>query len=424
MKFKNRIILSVLTISFIPLILSYGIFFNDTIRDRNEILENNLLEVAQLVVKNKDIQFFLENKIVDNSVEERVNDYIEIFRDVDIIVVTDLEGIKYSHLDKKQIGTPFINPVRWENLFKKEGYYSQMRGSMGITFRRFEPILSSKTGEPIGFVMVGKYYEDIFKMKKETVLMFTLLFLAVSIMALILSFSFANRMKKILYGLEPEDIGRLYRDEKKITENLTDGMRANVHEFKNRLHVILGLINLEKLDMAKKYILEIQNLNEYDFKKFNNINNDFIKALLLGKNAVAEERKIKLIIDTESSIVDEKRTEIIQDLATILGNLIDNSFDSLSKNDEIEKQVKVTVIEKENSFELEVWDNGEKIPKINIEKIYEYGFSTKGKERGVGLFIVKEKLDKYKGEISLEYNKNGKTFKLKMEKTDEKNSNS
>ncbi|MGL4533592.1 MAG: ATP-binding protein [Fusobacteriaceae bacterium] len=424
MKLKKRIILSVLTIIFIPLTLSYGIFFYDTIKNRNENLEKNLLEIAQLVVKNKNINFFLENKKLDISIEQQTDEYIQIFKDADIIVISDLEGTKYSHLDKNQVGTPFVNPVSWENLFKKEGYYSQMKGSMGITFRRFEPILSLKTGEIIGFVMVGKYYEDIFKMKKETILMFTLLFLSVSGIALILSINFANKMKKTLYGLEPEDIGRLYRDEKKITETLTDGMRAHIHEFKNRLHVILGLINLEKLDMAKKYILDIQELSEYDFKKFNNINNSFIKALLLGKNAVAEERKIELEVDRDSHMVEDKKTESIQDLATILGNLIENAFDSFKKSDRIMKKVKVKLIERENYIELEVWDNGEEISKADIKKIYTYGFSTKGEERGVGLFIVKEKLYKHKGEISLESNKKGKTFKVKMEKKNENSFNS
>ncbi|MGL6121188.1 MAG: hypothetical protein ACRC0V_11880, partial [Fusobacteriaceae bacterium] len=96
MKLKKRIILSVLTIIFIPLTLSYGIFFYDTIKNRNENLEKNLLEIAQLVVKNKNINFFLENKKLDISIEQQTDEYIQIFKDADIIVISDLEGTKYS----------------------------------------------------------------------------------------------------------------------------------------------------------------------------------------------------------------------------------------------------------------------------------------------------------------------------------------
>lgn len=420
MKFKNRIILSVLVITFIPLILSYGIFLNDKIRNENEVLKLNLLEIGKLVAENREIQRDLENRRQDGIIDKKTDEYISIFRDVDIIVVTDIQGIKYSHLDKSQIGDLFVNPIEWDILKNKRGYFSQMKGSVGVTFRRFEPILSLKNGELLGFAMVGKYSETIFKMNTHTLLMFSLLFFAVSIISLLLAITFANNIKKTLFGLEPEDIGRLYREEKLITDNLIDGMRANIHEFKNKLHVILGLINLEKFDMAKKYILELQELNEYDFKKFKNIKNPFIKALLLGKNAVADERKIELIIDSKTSITEERRTEMMQDLASILGNLIENSFDSLKDSFSTDKKVRIKILETEREIQLEVWDNGEKIPHEFVHRIYEHGFSTKGNYRGMGLYIIKEKLKLYNGDIVLKTDRRGKTFKIKMEKKNEK----
>lgn len=358
MKFKNRMILSLLFITFIPLILSYSIFLSDKIGSNNENIENNLLEVSKLVATNPEICKNLEARLINGTIQKEIEDYIEIFRDVDIIVVADIEGIKYSHLDKSQIGTTFVNPVRWNSILEKTGYFSKMRGSMGITFRRFEPIFNQQK-DIIGFVMVGKYYETIFQMNQKTIERFILLFFGVFLMSLLLAIRYADKMKNILYGLEPEEIGRLYNEEKLITDNLesglialdkdnkiskinsvffkkfpsispevivenilkylkfdghlvknveviidnerlfikilpiysnqgyygttllirrynevdsyareitgidqlVEGMRANIHEFKNRLHVILGLVNLGKLEMVKKYILEAQELN-------------------------------------------------------------------------------------------------------------------------------------------------------------------
>ena len=108
-----------------------------------------------------------------------------------------------------------------------------------------------------------------------------------------------------------DDVSRYAREITGI-DQLVDGMRANIHEFKNRLHVILGLINLEKIDMAKKYILEIQNLNEYDFKKFTKIKNSFLKAMLLGKDAICKERKIQFIVDSQSEVTNENKSPIIE----------------------------------------------------------------------------------------------------------------
>ena len=193
-------------------------------------------------------------------------------------------------------------------------------------------------------------------------------------------------------------------------------MRANIHEFKNRLHVILGLINLEKIDMAKKYILEIQNLNEYDFKKFTNIKNSFLKAMLLGKDAICKERKIQFIIDSYSEVLTENKSPIIEDISTIIGNLIENSMDSFKESNIIEKIIKIKIIETNKNIELEVWDNGEKIPQEYFSKIYERGFSTKGDLRGVGLSIVKNKISLYNGTIEFEQNEKWKFFKVKVVK--------
>ena len=100
-------------------------------------------------------------------------------------------------------------------------------------------------------------------------------------------------------------------------DQLVEGMRANIHEFKNRLHVILGLININKLDLAKKYILEAQELNEYDFKKYNQIKNPFLKAILLGKEAICKERKIEFIFDPESKFDLKLKTFLFKILALL-----------------------------------------------------------------------------------------------------------
>lgn len=212
-----------------------------------------------------------------------------------------------------------------------------------------------------------------------------------------------------------DDVNRYAREITGI-DRLVDGMRANIHEFKNRLHVILGLINLEKIDMAKKYILEIQNLNEYDFKKFTNIKNSFLKAMLLGKDTICKERKIQFVIDSESEVLTENKSPIIEDISTIIGNLIENSMDSFKDYDIVEKTIRIKIVETDSNIELEVWDNGKKIPQEYFSKIYERGFSTKGEQRGIGLSIVKNKVSLYNGIIEFEQNEQWKFFKIRVVK--------
>ncbi|MGL5545190.1 MAG: ATP-binding protein [Cetobacterium sp.] len=511
--FKNKIMIWVLVINMIPLVFSYAIFFNEKIKTDENNITKNLLEAARVVSTNSEIKNNLQLSHENNSIEKKVDELIEIFRDIDIIVVANINGIKYSHLDKSQIGDKFVNPVEWDKIKNGEGYFSKMLGSMGVTFRRFEPIYAENR-EIIGFVMVGKYYKTISDTNRKTTLMLGILFITSFSLALILALNFAKKIRKSLFGLDPEEIGRLYIEERLIIDNLesglialntkneilkvnsvfskkyknlstevilnkissyleknentarnievlieggyyyikilpiydlneyygtilliktkddvnkyareitgidqlVDGMRANIHEFKNRLHVILGLINLEKIEMAKKYILEIQDLNEYDFKKFINIKNSFLKAILLGKDAICKERKIQFILNSESVFLIEERTPLIEDISTIIGNLIENSIESFKESNLKEKLIEITIIESEKEIAFKVTDNGEKIPQENFTKIYEQGFSTKGVSRGVGLNIVKNKVNLYSGTIEFEQNENMKFFKVRVMK--------
>ncbi|MGL4864366.1 MAG: hypothetical protein ACRC4T_14790, partial [Cetobacterium sp.] len=226
LNFKNKIMIWVLIINLIPLIFSYAIFFNEKIKNDENNITKNLLEAAKVVSSSNEIRKNLQLNYKGGEIEKKVDSLTDIFRDIDIIVVANIEGIKYSHLDKKQIGQKFVNPVQWNDIKRGEGYFSKMMGSMGITFRRFEPIYDVQNKEVIGFVMVGKYYTAISDMKKNTVLMLCLLFLEAFGLAFILAITFTNGVRKSLFGLDPEEIGRLYVEERLIIDNLESGLIA------------------------------------------------------------------------------------------------------------------------------------------------------------------------------------------------------
>lgn len=510
LNFKTKLILYVTLINFFTLIISYGIFINTKLNTNNKNIKNNLYEMAKLIATDNNIVTFIENKELTSDIDKKMDKYISIFRDIDIIVVADISGKKYSHLDKNQIGKNFINPVRWETLLNKNGYYSTMKGSMGVTTRWFEPILSVDKKNVIGFVMVGKYDSIIKTMNSSTVTIFISLFLLALSVAFILSIFFAGGVNKSLFGLEPDEISQLHIKEKLIINNLesglialddnneivsvnevflkkfssltpekvlehtikflggnniirteiaidnniyhikilpicynekyfgnilllktrddvdsyikeisgidqlVEGIRANIHEFKNRLHVILGLININKLDLAKKYILEAQELNEYDFKKYNQIKNPFLKAILLGKEAICKERKIEFLFDPESHFDFEAKNFFVEDLSTIIGNLIENSIESFIDYNVAKKFIEVKIFQNKNSFSIEVKDSGKPISENTLDKIFDYGFSTKGNNRGVGLYLIQEKTKLYNGNIKIEQNKLYKSFIIEV----------
>lgn len=510
LNFKSKLILYVTLINFFTLIISYGIFINIKLTTNKENINSNLVEVSKLVATDDTILQAVSTGIINPEIDKKTDKYISLFQNIDIIVITDITGKKYSHLDKKQIGQKFVNPVNWDKILKNEGYFSTMLGSVGITTRWFEPILSQEKNKVLGFVMIGKYDNLIKTSNNSTIIIFTSLFLLALTIAFILSIFFAGGVKKSLFGLEPEDITQLHIKEQLIINNLesglialnkenqivgvnqvflkkfpyltpekvlnhtlsllggnnitrteitidnnifyikilpicqdekyfgnillletrddvdsyareitgidqlVEGMRANIHEFKNRLQVILGLININKLDLAKKYILEAQELNEYDFKKYNQIKNPFLKAILLGKEAICKERKIEFIFDSKSNFELKPKKFFIEDLSTIIGNLIENSIESFIDYNIDNKFIKIQILQNKSFFSISVTDNGKSISDDILNKIFDYGFSTKGKNRGVGLYLVQEKLKLYNGNIRIERDESKKTFIIEV----------
>lgn len=181
----------------------------------------------------------------------------------------------------------------------------------------------------------------------------------------------------------------------------SEDLRAQTHEFKNKLYVLLGLIQLGKYDEAKDFIGEESKLHEVHAEIiFNHIQDEKIQAILLGKLAKASESKIEFIINPDSSLsILPERFELLP-LLIIISNLIDNAFESASKN----KKGKVSFFTTDigNDIIFEVVDNGQAIDEKIIPFLFEKGFSEKGKNRGYGLSNVKEEIMNLGGSIELQ----------------------
>lgn len=153
LNFKSKLILYVTLINFFTLIISYGIFINIKLTANKKNINNNLVEMSKLVATDDVVIQSVGSGIINPNIDKKMDKYISIFKDIDIIVVADVTGKKYSHLDKKQIGQKFVNPVNWDKILKNEGYFSTMLGSVGITTRWFEPILSQEKNKVLGFTL-------------------------------------------------------------------------------------------------------------------------------------------------------------------------------------------------------------------------------------------------------------------------------
>jgi Signal transduction histidine kinase regulating citrate/malate metabolism len=210
-----------------------------------------------------------------------------------------------------------------------------------------------------------------------------------------------------------------FRDKTEVTriaEELTGvrkmawSLRAQNHEFMNKLHTIAGLIQLEEYEEALQFISEIAKVRN----KISNILNDNIKdsslsAILLSKYNKAEESRVSLKIDEDSKLTKLPQYMTSEEMVSVIGNLIENSLDEV-KNDGT-GVIYVKIMQDENTLNIVVQDNGGGIPVEYRDKIYEQGFSTKDGQRGHGMYIVKRIIDEFRGTIELT-GENGVKWKI------------
>lgn len=189
------------------------------------------------------------------------------------------------------------------------------------------------------------------------------------------------------------------------TRYLVDSMRANNHDFTNKLHVILGLLQMEMYEEAASYIQNITIVQRAAISKIMNaVSEPAIAALLIGKNARAAELNIKFLLREGCYYPGTDLNLSAGMLVTILGNLIDNAFEAMNENSnyDVQKELLIGIYSKPGAVLLTTDDTGMGIMEQDLEHIFENGYSTKGEGRGTGLYQVKTLVESMGGRITVE----------------------
>lgn len=189
------------------------------------------------------------------------------------------------------------------------------------------------------------------------------------------------------------------------TRYLVDSMRANNHDFTNKLHVILGLIQMELYDEACYYIQNITMVQRENISKvMNAVNEPAVAALLIGKIARASELNVNFVLQEESCYYFADMNLPAEMLITVIGNLLDNAFEAMneSANYKGKKELIFGIYSKPGAVLITVDDTGCGIRASELEHVFEKGFSTKGEGRGTGLYQIKAMVENFGGKITVE----------------------
>lgn len=168
-------------------------------------------------------------------------------------------------------------------------------------------------------------------------------------------------------------------------------------EFKNKIEFLL-----KKVYHLKEVVQLQQNfvgsLGTEDYNDITNIADEVLE--------IYDSSLIKRNIKVQKSYTD--KPQILCDKAQIIqliSNFIKNSYEAIEEKDMKEGLIKISSYIKNNNFFIELYDNGIGIKENNLNKLFEFGYSTKkenGSGSGFGLHSCKNIVEKYGGTINVE----------------------
>ncbi len=195
------------------------------------------------------------------------------------------------------------------------------------------------------------------------------------------------------------DVERL-TDELGAVRAMTVALRAQRHEFANRMHAVLGLLQVGAHDDAVDYLTALAPGDPGgDEAELPAIGSATLRAFLTAKTAHAAERSVHLAV-SEASWLPQKLVAPVE-VVTVLGNLVDNALDAAHASAMRPASVEVDLVADGTALVVSVVNTGDGIPPDKIEHIFVEGVSSRGPGRGLGLAIARRTARGVGGDVRL-----------------------
>jgi len=260
---------------------------------------------------------------------------------------------------------------------------------MSMTFEKHREVID----EMSGIIEVSKAATE--KSAKEYADRVTDLILAVYILSVFIIVGISLIILKKVVSIEKNIVSSQHETAmaNERLELIAEGLKKFKHNYDNTLASIEGFVLKDDMPGLRDYMEEIiaeKSKNDMvNYFKLNFIDNPAITGLIISKMIYAEKLGVQFILKVRTDAVDIAIK--LNHLCEILGNLLDNAIEASLESEE--KKVSLKMEESEDAFRFEIFNSTHAAP--DRSKMSEKGGTTKGENRGYGLWIVKEILAKY-----------------------------
>lgn len=205
-----------------------------------------------------------------------------------------------------------------------------------------------------------------------------------------------NRYNSLLYQQEIE----YQRNYNMTLKTLLEGLREFRHDYKNTLATLYGYVQLGDIKSMERVFKEVLDESK-SFTTLDKLNPNLIKSpslygLLTSKYQKCDQNNVKMDIEIFAELENMEIKTF--DLSRMLGIFLDNSIEAASTSEG--KKVNFVISESNNKIIFKISNSFEGDVE-NIDRIFDKGISSKGKNRGLGLYKVKDIINRYK-DISLD----------------------
>ena len=247
-----------------------GAFIN--INSNEKSFDKSLIETSELINR---IYYFVKN-YPQNELCDYMDSVGNSLTDVDVISIVDKNFNRIYHTNHQLINTKYdgTNPDFSEY---KEGFYTENNIGPSGPQRRTYSAFYDENGKYSGFIMTIRLKTSIMTVTIHTIELFIVVTIIITLLEIIISSALFRKIKQSFVNFTEDFEG---------TKFLVDSMRANNHDFTNKLHVILGLIQIGEYEKAENYIENISIIQRETVSAIMKaIDNPSFSALLIGKIA-------------------------------------------------------------------------------------------------------------------------------------------